>query len=220
MSRRPSRGLVLALLGAWPLLWLARAYEHPGLASVLIPAFVLAIFASLIAYGDLGSTTATRRAQAAFGLIAAGDVFINLTPWPALAAPAFIGAHLCLTAAFWRERAFRGRDLPLVLPPALAVLAFARAEIPRVSGVRATVLVAYLVALLAMTWRALCSAQRTPRGATRVLGASLFFGTDLFTLAELAADSRANAAWIWALYPPALIALAWSCWERAEPVAG
>ena len=215
---RSSRGAVLALLGAWPVLWFARVHALPGLASVLIPAFVLAVFASAVAYGDVGSTVATRLVQAAFGLIAAGDVFINLTPWPAVAALAFIAAHLCLAAAFVRDRGFRRRDLLWLIPPAVAVLAFARAELPRVSGaVRSTVLVVYLLALLAMVWRALCSADRTPRGAARVLGASLFFGTDLFTIAEIAGGTRAYAPWIWAMYPPALIALAWSCWQRAIP---
>jgi hypothetical protein len=111
-----------------------------------------------------------------------------------VAALAFIAAHLCLAAAFVRDRGFRGRDLLWLIPPAVAVLAFARAELPRVSGaVRSTVLVVYLLALLAMVWRALCSAARSPRGAARVLGASLFFGTDLCTIAEIAGGTRAYA---------------------------
>ena len=78
---------------------------------------------------------------------------------------------------------------------------------------RSAVLIVYLIALVAMAWRALCSAQRTAKGAARLLGAALFFATDLVTIAELAEGTRAYAAWIWAMYPPALIALAWSCWE-------
>jgi uncharacterized membrane protein YhhN len=149
-----------------------------------------------------------------FALIAAGDGFINLTPWPAASAPSFIGAHLCLAAAFARERRFGWRDLPWLFPPALAVLTFAYAELPRVSGPgRAAVLVVYLLALSAMVWRALCSAERGAKGAARVIGAVLFLATDLCVAAELVDGGRAYAGWIWAMYPPALLGIVWSCWE-------
>gem|GEM_PF-4180759 len=210
------RGAAVALLVAtWPVLWFARVHALPGLASVLIPAFGLMVLASVIAWGHLGSPLATRLVQVGFALIAAGDGFINLTPWPAAAAPSFIGAHLCLAVAFTRERGLRWRDLPWLFPPALAVLAFAHAELPRVSDPgRAAVLVVYLLALSAMVWRALCSAAWGAKGAARVIGAALFLATDLCVMAELVDGSRAHAGWIWAMYPPALLGLAWSCWER------
>jgi hypothetical protein len=196
-------------------LWFARVYGHYGLARVAIPAFVVPVFASVVAWAALGSVAATRLVQVAFGLIAAGDVIINATPWSSAAAPAFIGAHLALAAAFTREREFRARDLLWLLPPAFAALAFARAESPLVNGAaRSTVLAAYLFALVAMVWRALCSAEPTPKGVARAAGALLFFGTDLCAIAEIVAATSAYAAAVWAMYPPALIALAWSCWRR------
>lgn len=219
MSFRRGRLALVALLAATSAaLWFARVNGLPGLAGVLIPVFVLVIFASVVAWADLGDAVATRFAQLAFGLIAAGDVFINLTPWPAVAAPAFIGAHVCLAAAFVRTQGFHRRDLRWLLPPAFAVLVFAHAELPRVSGaVRSIVFVVYLLALLAMAWRALCSADRSAKGAARILGASLFFATDLCAIAEIIAGTNTYAAWIWTMYPPALIALAWSCWG-ANPI--
>ena len=158
----------------------------------------------------------TRLTKAAFALVAAGDVFINLTPWPGGSAPAFICAHLCLAAAFLREGRFQKKDLPLVLPPVIAASLFARAELPLVIGAaRAAVLVTYLVALSLMLWRALCSLNsgKTTKVLVRILGAVLFFATDLFAIATVVQRAGGYIGWIWALYPPALICLAWSSWS-------
>jgi hypothetical protein len=141
-----------------------------------------------------------------------------------VAAPAFIAAHLALAAAFVREQPLARRDLPLLLAPAAAALVFARVAMAGVAGGRAMVLVVYLLALVAMLWRALCAAlaQHGLRTATRIVGAILFFTTDLMTLAEIIEGGTAHARWIWMTYPPALICLAWSCWgpHRPTPATG
>ena len=44
----------------------------------------------------------------------------------------------------------------------------------------------------------------------RIVGATLFFGTDLLAIATVVHGTRVYIPWMWALYPPALICLAWS----------
>ena len=50
----------------------------------------------------------------------------------------------------------------------------------------------------------------------RILGAVLFFATDLFAIATVVQGAGGYIGWIWALYPPALICLAWSSWRTVE----
>jgi uncharacterized membrane protein YhhN len=205
--RKPTLGVLVAL---WPVLWGARAREVDSLTRLLIPAFVVVVLASVLAWGASPVPGAARWVKAAFGLVAVGDILLNVTPWPASAAPAFLGAHVCFAVAFLRERPFAKTDPAWTLPPAIAAIVFGRVEWPAVSGARAAVLVIYLVALSAMWWRALCA-----RGGRRVVGATLFFATDLLAIATAVHGTRALIPWIWAIYPPALICLAWSSWRGA-----
>jgi hypothetical protein len=214
------RKLALIVLTAlWPVLWIARTHELDGLTRFLVPTFVLSIFATVLAWGG-ASPRAARLASAAFGSIAAGDVALNLTPWPAAAVPAFLCAHLCLAAAFLRERRLRTSDLPWLVPPAIAALLFARHELPRLAGAGSFAgLAVYLVVLTAMLWRGLCPTLSIPcaKRIARSLGAALFFATDLFSIATYVEATRVYIAWIWALYPPALLCLAWSFWAAPRP---
>jgi hypothetical protein len=209
--RKTSLGLLVAL---WPVLWVARAHEIEALTRFLIPAFVVGVFATVLAWGASPAPGAARWMKAAFALVAVGDVVLNVTPWPAGAAPAFLGAHVCFAVAFLRERPFTKADLPLLFPPAVAASVFGWVEARAVSGARVAALVVYLVALSAMWWRALC-ARGGRRGAARVVGATLFFATDLLAIATAVHGTRAFIPWIWAIYPPALIGLAWSSWRVA-----
>ncbi len=220
--RKPILGVLVAL---WPVLWLARAREVDALTRWLIPAFVVLVLASVLAWGASPAPGAARWMKAAFGLVAVGDLFLNVTPWPAGAAPAFVGAHGCFAVAFLRERSFTKPDLPLVLPPAVVTIAFGCFEVSSVSGAaRAAVLGVYLAALCMMLWRALCT-RGGGRAGARIGGATLFFATDLLAIATAVHGTRAFIPWIWALYPPALICLAWSSWRPApdrvfDPRAG
>jgi hypothetical protein len=211
------RGPAFVLLTAlWPVLWYLRTQGPAWPTQFLIPSFVLIVLSTVLAWGASPFPATSRLTKAAFAFVAAGDVFINLTPWPGGSVPAFIFAHLCLAAAFLRESRFQKKDLPLVLPPVIAAALFARAELPLVMGAaRAAVLVTYLVAVSLMLWRALCSlnAGKTTKVLVRILGAVLFFATDLFAIATVAQSTRGYIGWIWALYPPALICLAWSSWS-------
>jgi hypothetical protein len=222
--RKPILGALVAL---WPVLWVARAHELEGLTRLLIPEFVVLVFATVLAWGASPAPGAARWTKAAFGLVAVGDIFLNVTPWPAGSAPVFIGAHACFAMAFLRERPFTSKDLPLMLPPAVAAIVFGRVEWPAVSGAaRAAALVVYLVALSTMLWRALCASRaRDSRSVARAVGATLFFATDLFAIATAVQGTRAFIPWIWAIYPPALICLAWSSWKPTpgrvfDPSAG
>jgi hypothetical protein len=212
--RRPVLGL---LAGLWPVLWYSRTHELEALTRFLIPAFVLLVFATVLAWGSSPFAAAARLTKAAFGFVAVGDLFLNLTPWPAGSAPAFIGAHACLAAGFLKEQRFVRKDLPWLAPPAIAAFLFGRAEWPLVSGMGPVVaLTLYLVALSAMLWRALCSVRSGGEGrriAARISGATLFFATDLFAIATAVHHTRAYIPWIWAIYPPALLCLAWSTWR-------
>ena len=216
--RRPAFVLLTAL---WPVLWYLRTHGPAWPTQVLIPSFVLLVLSTVLAWGASPSPTTTRLTKAAFAFVAVGDVFINLTPWPGGSVPAFIGAHLCLAAAFLRESRFQKKDLPLVLPPVIAASLFAQAVLPLVIGpARAAVLITYLVALSLMLWRALCSLNsgKTRKILVRILGAVLFFATDLFAIATVMHGAGSHVGWIWALYPPALICLAWSSWAwQHEP---
>jgi hypothetical protein len=208
------RGPAFVVLTAlWPVLWYLRTHGPAWPAQFLIPSFVLLVLSTVLAWGASPCPAATRLTKAAFVFVAAGDVFINLTPWPGGSVPVFICAHLCLAAAFLREGRFQRKDLPLALPPVIAASLFARAELPLVIGAaRAAVLVTYLVALSLMLWRALCSldAAHTSKVVVRIFGAVLFFATDLFAIATVVHGAGSYVGWIWALYPPALICLAWS----------
>ena len=212
------RGPAFVLLTAlWPVLWYLRSHGPAWPAQFLIPSFVLLVLSTVLAWGGSPCPATTRLTKAAFAFIAAGDVFINLTPWPGASAPAFICAHLCLAAAFLREGGgLHKKDLPLLLPPVVAASLFARAELPLVIGAaRAAVMVTYLVALSLMLWRALCSldAGKTAKVFVRILGAVLFFATDLLAIATVVQGTGGYIGWIWALYPPSLICLAWSSWS-------
>jgi YhhN family len=209
--RKPILGVLVAV---WPVLWIARAREVDALTRFLIPAFVVVVLASVLAWGASSVPGASRWMKVAFGLVAAGDIFLNVTPWPAGAAPAFLGAHVCFMVAFLRERPFTKADLLWVLPAAVAASVFGRVEWPAVSGARAAAVVVYLVALSAMWWRALC-ARGGRHGGARIVGATLFFATDLLAIATAVNGTRAFIPWIWAIYPPALICLAWSSWRVA-----
>jgi len=44
----------------------------------------------------------------------------------------------------------------------------------------------------------------------------LFFATDLFAIATVVQGAGGYIGWIWALYPPALICLAWSSWSPSR----
>ena len=97
-------------------------------------------------------------------------------------------------------------------PLVVAALFWSR-ERPLLSGAARSLVAAYLVLLCGMWWRALCSLRRG--AAVRVAGATLFFATDLFAIAMKVEQTGAYVPWIWALYPPALIGLAWSFWAEA-----
>ena len=218
-ANRRLRGPAFVLLTAlWPVLWYLRTHGPAWPAQFLIPAFVLLVLSTVLAWGASPFPATTRLTKAAFAFVAAGDVFINLTPWPGGLVPAFIGAHLCLAAAFLREGRFQKRDFPLVLPPVIAASLFARAELPLVIGAaRAAVMVTYLVAVSLMLWRALCSLN-SGKTTRSWFGSLALCCSSPRTCSPSQRSCSAPAATLagLALYPPALICLAWSSWRTVE----
>ena len=135
-----------------------------------------------------------------------GDACINWIHWKP-GALIFCLAHLLLIAFYLNIQPIRRQDL-LVLLPFVAVggayYLAVKDDVP--SQALAWLLIAYLILLSMMAWRALCTNNSTVFPLLAI-GSLLFYLTDLSVLSDILYEERLFSLLTWTLYPPALFLL-------------
>lgn len=171
MTRRAPAVVFAAAAGAYLLgLWL----QAPALRLAVKPFPVLALAAWLLT-GKSGRETYARRIAAGLGLSALGDVLLEFPAGFVPGLGAFLLAHLAYAAAFIvRSRAWQPwRALPFAVY-GTAYLAFVSAGL----GALAAPVTTYVIAIMAMLWRAAACLGVDPRARCGLLGALLFACSD------------------------------------------
>jgi uncharacterized membrane protein YhhN len=189
-----------------------RALSLDSIARWWIPAFEIVLLARAVFPLRPWSRQRTRLTFAlAFCL--AGDLLINWTAYGNLCIAFFAITHLNLLWIFARLRRPVVADIPSLLPwcvASLVVFVSVAAALPK--PWMAPALVAYLLLLDLMVWRALAllAEPRPAGGIFLALGGVLFFATDHLVVLQILRPAPIWVVATWICYPPALTLLALS----------
>lgn len=186
----------------WGTLLFTRVLGMDGISRWLIPAFVLTMFIRV--------KPNFRILKFALLFCLIGDIFINLSPWKFLCVPAFAVAHGFLMIHFYHFKQQWKWGYIWVLGIADALFIFTIHN-QVASAAHWIVMVSYLLILSGMLAMAFSTRSLSPKGRFLsrfvVLGALLFYVTDLMVIAQFLTQNSIFAIGIWVCYPPALYIL-------------
>ena len=201
---------IITCVALYPGILVTKAVGLDAVSDILIPVFVFLAF-SYTLY-QWRSNKQNGLMCLAFLFILIGDVSINLLSYKP-GAVVFFMTHILLTILFLRLQPFQKSDLRL-LPVFLliALIYFLMvfpdlhfASIPHL--VLLIGLVLYLSLLSVMVWRAVCLPKQY---IVLVIGALLFYATDLVVLLNVIYIEKIFKIVTWLLYPPALFLLSFA----------
>lgn len=194
----------------YPAIFVAKYFEVAWAEKIFVPFFVILVLAFNVYINPIKKGK-NRFLLYAFLFVCVGDIIINLISFNEWSVLSFVLTHVNLILFFSFKHRWSRADLKYIIPVALLSLGIFLSFRPNIpTSKEAFLFGCYLLVLSTMLWRATSFLSTRELAITKfliVVGALLFYLTDVFVSTNVVFDSSILLALTWICYPPALFML-------------